>query len=157
MKNNISVLIGKILNRSTSFMLESYTDSASEVPENDLEQVLHWINYSDNENWQQSLQIHISQTIQPKLANKYSLERYWKYLQLSLHNNTQIRHVRSLKTTLNMNCTNWSENQAIESGQQYSEGHNSSSTQRTNAYEHSMERSRNILQNIPSSVNRFDL
>jgi hypothetical protein len=43
---------------------------------------------------------------------------------------------------------NWSENRAIESGQQYSEGHNFSSTQRTNAYEHSMERSRNILQHL---------
>jgi hypothetical protein len=139
-KNNLWVLVGKILNISTSFMLESYTDSASKVPYNDLDQVLHWINYSDNENWQQSLQIHISQTIQPKLANKYSLERYWKYLQLSLQNHTQIRHVRSLKMTLNMNCTNWSGNRALESGQQYSEWHNSSFTQRINAYEHSMER-----------------
>jgi hypothetical protein len=47
--------------------------------------------------------------------------------------------------------------QSTRTGQQSSEGHNSSSTQLTNAYEHSMERSRNILQNIPSSVNRFDL
>jgi hypothetical protein len=56
----------------------------------------------------------ISQTIQPKLGNKYSLERYWKYLQLSLHNPTQIRHVRSLKMTLNMYYTNWSKNRALE-------------------------------------------
>jgi hypothetical protein len=65
-------------------------------------------------NWQQSLQIHISQTIQQKLANKYSLERYWKYLQLSFQNPTHIRHVRSLKMTLNIYCTNWSENRALE-------------------------------------------
>jgi hypothetical protein len=83
-------------------------------PKTTFEQILHWTNNSDNENWQQSLQIHISQTIQPKLANKYSLERYWKYLQLSFQNPTQIRHVRSLKTTLNMYCTNWSENRALE-------------------------------------------
>jgi hypothetical protein len=90
-------------------------------------------------NWQQSSQIHISQTIQPKLANKYSLQRYWKYLQLSFQNPTQIRHVRSLKMTLNMYCTNWSKKQSTRTGQQSSEGHNSSSTQLTNAYDDSME------------------
>jgi hypothetical protein len=113
-KNNVWILVGKILNISTSFMLESYTDSPSKVPSNDLEQILHWTNDSDNKNWQQSLQIYISQTIQPKLANKYSLERYWIYLELSFQNPTQIMHVRSLKMTLNMYCTNWSENKALE-------------------------------------------
>jgi hypothetical protein len=38
--------------------------------------------------------------------------------------------------------------QSTRTGHQSSEGHNSSSTQRTNAYDHSMERSRNILQHI---------
>jgi hypothetical protein len=59
--------------------------------------------------------------------------------------------------TLNMYCMNGLKKQTTRTVQQSSVGHNSSSTQRTNAYEHSMERSRNILQNIPSSVNIFDL
>jgi hypothetical protein len=113
-RNNVWVLVGKILNRSTSFMLESYTDSASKVPWNDLEQIFALNQRFWQLNWQQSLQIHISQNIKPKLANKYSLERYLKYLQLLFQNPTQLRHVRSLKTTLNMYCMNWSENRALE-------------------------------------------
>jgi hypothetical protein len=66
-------------------MLESYTDSTSNIPYNDVEHVLH------------------------ELIRK----------------------------------------QSTRTGQQSSEGHNSSSTQRTIAYEHSMERSRNILQHLP--------